>query len=954
LEAGFEKIDAKAINWNHEPHEITQEPPGEPQIIRVNGPTGKPPILGKPKIAKPKGVSEFSKAFKEKMKAAKALGYDTKTTYYHGTGKDFEEWSQPHGSEAAVFLTDDPNIANTYASHHKVPGQYPNVIPMLLKKGKTKTVDWEKATGNKYYAGSSMKYILNQAKADGYDTVIINGIHDIGSNGAAQKQIAVLNPVGRLRAKFGAAFDPQMAASGNMLSAAPGPPAAAPGVKATHANVIEQELEHYKLANREQLRRTEARKALEARPPELTPEVEQKLYAHAENDFSAGRLTDEEEALYEKHIEPWLERNKEIFKEIRTQGKALGIADAEIEELHPGYMHRMVQGKTRDLDRAAGFEEHDPGTGASRGYGGTYQAPATKSRTYYAIVTKMGKPERRIVHIENGHIYDAGTGQLIKSRQALGEGFTPKVGAQFGNNGKAWTLAHAKTSEIEAATPTRYIKSASASVLNNYLELERMRDRLALVRRTQERFIHEGMATRNVKEAQKQKWVVSKFPGMEGVYMDKRLAGAMDKFAPKAAEENPVDYLVRVENFLNSSLFWNPLPHARNVFMHAMIERSWDNFQPWTYPGAAIDLRRAFTDVSTNSDLYQEVQKVGGATMFPRIANRELFQKMIEGFEAPENKSALASLASKMAMPVKELHNLVYVKFAQQGLWFSNDMAIMQRVREKIRRVPGMTVAKAVDELHKDIPDYRIPSEALFPGKPGRMFSQTIAGRYTNLFFRFTRFHYSVAKTFVHPAADIVKAIPNIKDAAAQREAINAVGKLASLFVSYELMNVVGNKAVQYLTGDEKARIAMWGPLGYVRLLDDLVSGRAHDYASFAKAATAGLFVFSPLIEIGLQAIGINYRLEPDYEYRAASPAGKAYDIAGAGIAPLSQAKKYYERGPGFFAAETTLGAGRTPMTDEEYKALKKTPEYKEEHPRKSRVRHEDSLPPSYAIGGQP
>jgi hypothetical protein len=688
------------------------------------------------------------------------------------------------------------------------------------------------------------------------------------------------------------------------------------------------------------LRRTEVRKALEGKPPELTPEVEQKLYAHAENDFSVGRLTPEEDALYEQHIEPWRERNKEIFKEVRSQGRKLGISDAEIEELHPGYMHRMVQGKTRELDRAAGFEAHDPGTGASRGYGGVPGASATKPRTYYAAFDKQGT--RRVVHIEDKRrIFDAQTGnRLAANNQDV------KVGDKFFSGGKQYTIAHAKTSEIEAVTETRYIKSASASVLNNYLELERMRDRLALVQRTQERFIHDGMATRNIKEAQKQKWVASKFPGMEGVYMDRRLSGAMDKFAPKALEENPGDYLVRAENFLNSTLFWNPLPHARNVFMHAMIERGWDNFKPWTYPGAAFDAKRAFTDVSTNSKLYQEVQKAGGATMFPRVANRDLFEKMVEGFEAPESKSALASLASKLAMPVRELHNLVYVKFAQQGLWFSNDIAIMQRVREKMRRVPGMTVAKAVEELHKDIPDYRIPSEVLFPGKPGRMMSQlTIGGRYTNLFLRFTRFHYSVSKTFIHPAADIVKGIVHVSDAAARREAFNAVGKLVALAAAYELMNTIGNKAVQHLTGDEKARIAMWGPLAYVRLIDDIVSGRVRDEPSFIRAATAGMFMMSPLIEVGLQALGIDYRLEPDYKYRAASLAGKAYDIVGAGIAPFSQAKKYYERGPGYFAADVTVGAGRIPMTDPEYKALKKTPEYKAAHPRKPRARHEDSLP---------
>lgn len=745
------------------------------------------------------------------------------------------------------------------------------------------------------------------------------------------------------------------------LGAQVGPPGKAPGEKATHANVIEQELEHYKLANREQLRRTEVRKAIEAKPPELTPEVEQKLYAHAENDFSEGILTDDEEALYEKHIEPVRERNKEIFKEVRSEGKKLGVFDEEIDELHPGYMHRMRQGGTADLDRAMGIDDHDPATGASVGHGGTYQAPSTKSRSYFALVDKGGA--RKIIHVENGHVYDAATGKLIKSRQKLGDNFRATPGAKI--NGS--TIAHAKTSEIESAVgdPDMYIKSASASVWNNYLELERMRDRLALVRRTQERFIHEGMATRNIKEAREFKWAATKFPGMQGVYMDKRLASAMDKFAPRDIEENVGEYMLRVQRFMTSSMFWNPLPHGRNVFMHALIERSWDNFKPWTYPGAAIDARRAFTDVATNSELYQEVQKVGAATMFPRVANRHVFDKLVEGFEKGQSQSAIASLASKMAMPVKQLHELVYVKFAQQSLWFSNDMAIMQRVREKIRRVPGMTVAKAVEELHKDIPDYRIWSEILFPGKPGRMFSQLIGHRYIPIVSVFNRFHYSVAKTYLYPAADIVKGLKNIKDPAARREGINAVGKLVSLAAAYGAMNFVGNKAVQHLTGDERSRIAMWGPLALIRIVDDLARGRTRSPADFAKAATGGLLSFSPFSEVVFQSFGLDYRMEPDWELRKAGDEirkGKhvgqnlatiGEKVAGQALAPVQQARKYYEGGPGFALADVTTGVGHTPRTEKEEAAYKKTPSYKTAHPRKPSVRNESSLPPSYAIGGQ-
>lgn len=969
--------------------DIATEKPAEAPSTKAPLPTYPPNQASEPGAeGKPKTLEE----------QAKAEGFDTSKEFWHGTtlGK-FTKFREPTVEDdvlgPASYLSTKSG-ANFYG-----PGRGGNLLGPFWTKGKIATPDtmvpyvlsgpqagkmapainalmrlkfelepghrelWGKDLTNAQYAREFWK----RRGVSGYDS-------------GAGLEVAVYDPE-NIRAGFSIDEGPSKslpggaALSGGMfdegktkpqaLSAAPGPPGAKPGVKATHADVIEQELEHYKLANREQLRRTEVRKVLESKPPEMTPEVEQKLYAHAENDFSAPPLTPAEEKLYDERIEPWLDRNKEIFKEIRTKGKALGISDSEIDELHPGYMHRMVQGKTRELDRAIGYSGEE-GPMSSHGFGGTYQAPATKSRTFFAIIDNQGN--RKLVHVQDGHIYDAATGKLIKSRQKLPGDFSASPGAQFEDNGKTWTFAHAKTSEIEGATPTRYIKSASASVLNNYLELERMRDRLALVQRTQEKFIHEGKATRNISAAKANKWIEPKFPGMRGVYMDARLAHSMDHFLPREGDENIGDYFIRVSNFMNSTLFWNGVfPHGRNIFQHAFTERAWDNFLPWTYPGAAKDAALAFNDVRNNSKLYQEVQIAGGATMFPRVANRNLFQKMVEGFEEPENKSALASFATKLAIPFKALHDLVYVKYSQQGLWFVNDMAIMQRVREKVRRVPGMTVAKAVHEVHKDIPDYRIPSEVLFPGKPGRMFSQIIGGRYTNLGLRFTRFHYGVAKTYLHPLVDIAKGLRRINNPEARRTGINAIGKLFALAAGYEALNAVGNPAVQQLTGDEKARIAMWGPLALIRVADDIYNGRAKDPASFLRLATGGLFMMSPLLEIAFEAFGIGYRLTPDWKYRTAfgnvkqaaadwwneNPiksdvstdlATVAEKLGASAVAPVEQARRYYERGPGYFAADVTVGAGRTPMTDEEEKAFKKTPDYREQHPRKIKARNEDRL----------
>ena len=144
-----------------------------------------------------------------RVERAKAQGFNTDLTLYHGTGQNYMQFKVPGGSEPAVFLADNPKVSQAYASK----GAAPQIIPIWAKMVNPKTVDLKGAG----YNGHTMSKILQQAKAAGHDSVIIKNITDIG--GGLQNQYAFFKPE-NLRAKYGAAFDPKVKpAQAHMLSA---------------------------------------------------------------------------------------------------------------------------------------------------------------------------------------------------------------------------------------------------------------------------------------------------------------------------------------------------------------------------------------------------------------------------------------------------------------------------------------------------------------------------------------------------------------------------------------------------------------------------------------------------------------------------------------------------------------------------------------------------------------
>ena len=210
-----DKFQKQAMNQtNANPTGAAPKPAPKPAAAPIKGATPAPKPAAKPtgpKTPFDKWYEDVQKEGKHgegldmnleaRVKRAKSQGFDTGLTLYHGTGKsDFIRMDlKKTQSENAIFLTDDPKVAASYA--HK--GGAPNIIPIWSKTKNPKTVDWKGA----HYSSSKLESQIKQAKAEGHDALFIKNMVDIGSGGKPQNQYAFFKP-GNLRSKIGAAFAP--------------------------------------------------------------------------------------------------------------------------------------------------------------------------------------------------------------------------------------------------------------------------------------------------------------------------------------------------------------------------------------------------------------------------------------------------------------------------------------------------------------------------------------------------------------------------------------------------------------------------------------------------------------------------------------------------------------------------------------------------------------------------
>lgn len=558
--------------------------------------------------------------------------------------------------------------------------------------------------------------------------------------------------------------------------------------------------------------------------PDVAPETWEKLYHHEENPEGV-KLTPEEQQVYDQHIAPITAESNKLYRELE------GLTGEKLDEdpTAKGYTPRYVAGKTRSfgevLDRwKKGVETKFQGGAAARSMRKTVDAQ--KSRRFYNAVSPDG--EKIVVHIGRDGKVSAFDGSDDPAGPEFGQfpkGQKLGPGSKLRAEGQTWRLENATTKEIENVASTRYHKNVLANRLDNLVKLR------SAVRNA--RFINDMKASpewSNVairKDAvldppktNGREWRMPKTPQFGQYYMEPTLADALDDAAGRTHDLDGISSgLDKAGNLVKGSIFWNPIPHIRNVANHYFVDKGLVGTAASAAKGAATLARggfpatlRAARAVMTQNDEYMRALRAGGSLPYARYLTSDLHKALTTKLgeavtQDPKQWDAIAKIGG-YANPV-EMVKRVY-KASNAMLWGVSDIMTVARYMERMEK--GLPLEKAIRETETHMPNYRVPGQVM----GSRLMSQVLTSPIATMF---GRYQYNRLASYMHMAKDMVSRETSIKDKAA------ALDKLAALGVMLTLYYPAMDKAWQAVTGNTNAKVTRPGAASVPQAAIDVAKG---------------------------------------------------------------------------------------------------------------------------------
>lgn len=583
--------------------------------------------------------------------------------------------------------------------------------------------------------------------------------------------------------------------------------------------------------------RTEAMNYIKSLPETLKdPALNEKLY-HAIEDPEGTPLTSEEQALHDTYILPIRQEANEIFNRLRKAGVDIGM---------DGYVHRIVKGKGTMYDPAEGPPAADPFAGG-RGLG-----------------QKTSSQHGRKMWMAEGV---DGTKVIVNGDFKPGDTFTAKSGEKF-------TIRQATTHEIEEGSEVRYFKNALVNSLDNLLRLRRVERNINYLEalKTDPQFYSLAQPIGS-QQRPPPNWKQTKVPQLRGWLMEPRIANMLDAFY-EVGPQNFFDRgLARVNNALTSAIFVNPISalfgHGANVAAHWYVGRGWDNFNPVTVPKQIVNGFRALRDVWKMSPRYQQMLREGNSLLYAPTMNRDFHKLMIKtmGGEIRRDPRTWGEIAKIAGTSPKYLYDALS-NVSSKGLWFANDVFMLQRVYDLMDK--GKPVRAAIEEAEHEIPNYRIPVEA-WDSDAGRAFSEVMRNK--NIFI-FSRYRYGAIHAYAKSIRDFVGKNVALKDRG------KAAGQMLALGVLFGIIYPWGDDAAKKLTGNKNAYLRRAGPTTVADSIEKWASGDVRDVASGAKnaqTAISGFFGWAPATDASIELIN---NMDSFTSKRIYNPTGSASEIA--------------------------------------------------------------------------
>jgi hypothetical protein len=537
--------------------------------------------------------------------------------------------------------------------------------------------------------------------------------------------------------------------------------------------------------------RAEIGNTIQALPPEAKGKaIGEKLYHAAEDPAEYAKLTPEEKALSDQHLDPLRQEQYDLAREAKDLGGHDLVDD-------PNFMHRIAEGHAPEYDQMSGSSDN-PVTGTK---GLPRTTSALQERKFYAIEGPNGT-RKVITPNDNGiTVWNNRTGTSVPTSAEI------KPGEVIDLGGKPWTVVPARTKEIEqhgmfkgttGPVPAKYHKNAFVNTADAVVRLREVVRNLKFVKEVKaspwwlQHAVKDGGNARAPKG-----WREPLMPQFKGWKVDPKIANVLDDFY-KPGIFDADSALRKVNQFATSSMFWNPIGHMQNVGVHWSVARGWDWLRPGPMRHFAADMTRAIKATVTQNHDYQRFLREGGGLVYGGVKNADFYGDLGRhmGMEIEKHWGQYKPLFNKLGLKTPYEAVAWWYSKMRDVLWATSDMFMMHRYLELERK--GMSSARAIKEAEKHIPNYRIPSEVM-----GSRFASQVLQEpgLTN----FSRYHYGMWKSFMHMATDLAKGNKHEK-----MEALGNVAALAFMgYVVYPVLDAIYQKA----TGDPNAKLLRRGAM---------------------------------------------------------------------------------------------------------------------------------------------
>jgi hypothetical protein len=620
---------------------------------------------------------------------------------------------------------------------------------------------------------------------------------------------------------------------------------------------------------------------------DISPEDQKAIYHWMENPNEP--ITPEQKALYDENIKPLIEGSTKLYNEITDAGIPLPAEDS------PLHATRIVKGRGSFLDRlASGFTSTRVGGLLSK------TAPFLKKRTMMALEDEAG--DRVIVSIKDGTVtgfdegkaFDMGkikmsdyqdlidkeikpfqdrleklqkekdilsatkgraaasplrlqnidkemvdlTNQIADIEHKYNNGLTGRVFVD--SKGKAWKITDATTKEIEANTNARYYQTPLVNELQKFNKLNQIKRATDFLESTKGKLESEKLIKKIGSYDIPDNWKTTELPQFRGYVMPKRIANVLDSFYGQL-KSGDVGAITRINLFLRTTIFFNPLIHVPNILVHWAVNRGFQWISPKGYMRMFDAGTKAIKAVWTMNDDYIKALNEGAPLLFSETKNADLYKSYLAkaSYEMSSDPKMIDLLKKSFGLDnptiQKVISNLNPYKVSGEATWFVNDLATLEAIFEEEAR--GKTMAEAITDVGKHIPNYRLPAE-LFGSK-----QLMDAIRDPNITM-FSAYHYGALKSYFEMAKSLIMGDTGIKDVKGR---VDALGKIITLGVITFVIYPELDKLVKGITHNQNAYVRRAGAATLPYNTQKFIQGKEGFTSYLTSIITPSVLVSVPI-----------------------------------------------------------------------------------------------------------